>query len=293
MVESEPTFSIIIPTHKRPKELADCLTSIRKIDYPGHLFEVVVVDDGATVSEELIVSFAQEISVVWCRQKQAGPATTRNNGARLSKSEYLVFLDDDCLPAEDWLQNFAETLKINPNYLLGGKTLNALPSNIYSTASQLLVDFLYEYFLQNDSKNYFFTSNNIAISKANFQKLNGFDQSFPLPAAEDRDLCQRWRKIGGELQFVPAARILHAHNLNFRKFWRQHFNYGRGAFHFHKLRTLDENQKIELEPISFYKKLLLYPFRDRGKRVGIRLFVLFLISQIATVSGFLYQKRNG
>lgn len=270
--------------------MADCLDAILKIDYPRHLFEVVVVDDGETVPEGSLAPFAGEIDIVLCPQPQRGPATARNTGARLSKSAYLAFLDDDCLPERDWLKNFAENFKADPELLLGGKTINALPDNIYSTASQLLVDFLYEYFKQKDSENHFFTSNNIAISRSGFQKLNGFDPSFPLPAAEDRDLCRRWRKMGGRLRFIPAARISHAHNLNFRGFLRQHFNYGRGAFHFHKLRSIDENSKITPEPLGFYKKLLFYPFRARGKRAGTALFVLFLLTQISTVSGFFYQK---
>jgi GT2 family glycosyltransferase len=250
----------------------------------------VVVDDGETVPEELISPFAREINIVLCPQRQSGPATARNAGAKLSKSNYLAFLDDDCLPERDWLKNFAENFKADPELLLGGKIINALPDNIYSTASQLLVDFLYEYFEQRDSQNHFFTSNNIAISRVGFQKLNGFDQSFPLPAAEDRDLCRRWRRMDGSLRFVPAARINHAHNLNFRGFLRQHFNYGRGAFQFHKLRLIDENQNIAPEPLGFYKKLLFYPFRATKKRFRTTLFVLFLFTQMATVSGFFYQK---
>jgi len=290
MPQSEPTFSIIVPTHRRPQELAACLDALRRLDYPRHLFEVVVVDDGETVPEELIAPFAEELRIVLYPQRQSGPATARNAGAGLSKSDYLAFLDDDCLPEKDWLKSFAENFKVDPEALLGGKTVNALPGNIYSTASQLLVDFLYEYFKRKESENLFFTSNNIAVSTTGFQKLNGFDPSFPLPAAEDRDFCRRWRKTGGRLRFIPAARIKHAHKLNFRGFLRQHFNYGRGAFHFHKLRSLDEHKKITPEPLGFYRKLLFYPFQAAGKKAGAPLFILFFITQISTVAGFFYQK---
>lgn len=251
---------------------------------------MIIVDDGQTIPGELRESFRHQLNITLHSQKQTGPATARNNGASLSNSEFLAFLDDDCWPDADWLHSFTETFQQNPNHCLGGKIGNALPDNVYSTASQLLVDFLYDYFSQNESKISFFTSNNMAISRANFEKLNGFDQSFPLPAAEDRDFCRRWKKEGGELKFVESAQVFHAHHLSWRKFWRQHFNYGRGAFHFHKLRALEESGGIKPEPLSFYRELLLYPFKKKTVPKKARLSFLFLISQIATVSGFFYQK---
>ncbi|ODS34823.1 MAG: glycosyltransferase [Candidatus Scalindua rubra] len=43
MSAKQPIFSIIIPTHNRPKQLESCLNSIINLDYPNDRFEVVVL----------------------------------------------------------------------------------------------------------------------------------------------------------------------------------------------------------------------------------------------------------
>ncbi len=290
MTNPNLTFSIIIPTHKRPAELAQCLAAISKIIYPRELFDVIIVDDGATLTEQITDSFRDKLNIIWHSQPQTGPATARNHGVKLSRAKYLAFIDDDCLPDADWLLAYAEQFAEMPDKMFGGKIINALPNNLFSSTSQLLVDFLYEYFSQNNSDIHFFTSNNLAISRQNFEKLQGFNESFPFAAAEDREFCWRWRELGGELQFVTEAKIFHAHHLNYRQFWRQHFKYGRGAFHFHKLRAASDDGKIKFEPIKFYRTLLSFPFKTLGIWRGIPSASLFVVSQLANVFGFLYQK---
>lgn len=42
-----PSFSVIVPTFNRlhqPRSI--CLSALARLDYPAHLFEVIVVDDG-------------------------------------------------------------------------------------------------------------------------------------------------------------------------------------------------------------------------------------------------------
>lgn len=58
--ESEPTigFSIIVPFRNESKNLPDLLASFAKLEYPGHLFEVIFIDDASTdASAEVIESF--------------------------------------------------------------------------------------------------------------------------------------------------------------------------------------------------------------------------------------------
>src|SRR5690348_17430989 len=50
MPDAAPFFSVIIPTHNRPKQLAACLRAIAEVDYPRDRFEVIVVDDGGSAS---------------------------------------------------------------------------------------------------------------------------------------------------------------------------------------------------------------------------------------------------
>src|SRR5436190_7962390 len=253
MEKSQPFFSVIIPTDGRPRQLAACLQSLACIEYPGDRFEVIVVDDGSkTPPEAVVTSFRDNIDVTLLTQAHAGPAAARNTGAKQARGTFLAFTDDDCMPKADWLQKLAERFDETPDHLIGGRTLNALPDNPYSTASQTLIDYLYTYYNPTFNQACFLTSNNLAVPAVQFRAVGGFDASFPLAAAEDRDFCDRWRHRGYRMIYAPEVLVSHAHSLTLRTFVRQHFRYGRGAFHFHHARTQRGQSRIRLEPASFY-----------------------------------------
>ncbi len=285
-----PTFSIVVPTYNRPAELKGCLQALVEIDYPQDRYQVVVVDDGSVQPLDAVVEpFRTRLDVALLRQENAGPAAARNAGARLAKGDYIAFTDDDCMPAADWLRQFAIALQAHPDAMVGGHTINALPHNLYSTASQALIDYIYEYY-GSTAEGIFFASNNIAMSRSHFLEIGGFDVSFPLAAAEDRELCDRWQQCGYPMQYAPQATIHHAHALSLKSFWRQHFGYGRGAFCFHKARAQRTEETIKVEPITFYTDLLTYPLKHKEVDGPLQVSGLFLLSQVATATGFFWEK---
>lgn len=288
-----PRFSIVIPTYNRPERLERCLQSIAQLDFPKNYFEVVVVDDGSLTDIETITKpFQSILSLQLIRQSNAGPASARNTGANQAKGDYLVFTDDDCQPYPDWLTALEEATTRYPNALIGGRTINALESNVFSTASQLLIDYLYQYYNQISVEATFFASNNFAMPRKIFQEIGGFNTNFPLAAGEDREFCDRWKRSGFPLHYAPSMRIKHAHDLSLFSFWRQHFNYGRGAFVFHLIRCQRNNQKIKVEPFSFYTELILYPFRKLPVLLSFQVSCLLLLSQIGNFIGFFWQKAS-
>lgn len=289
---NQPFFSVIIPTYNRPERLANCLGAIALLDYPRDRFEVIVVDDGSkTPLDSVVEPLKDKINIKLLRQTNAGPAAARNAGAEVAQGEFLAFTDDDCQPTSDWLTQFARGFTNAPEAMIGGKTINALDNNPFSTASQKLIDYLYEYYNPAKGKDAFFASNNIAMPKANFNALNGFDVSFPLAAAEDRDFCARWNQQYPML-YIKEAQVNHYHQLSLASFWKQHFGYGRGAFCFHQLRSQRVAKEIEVEPLSFYFDLLTYPFSQASKQPKLLISSLFFVSQVANVAGFFWERFN-
>ncbi|MGH8507178.1 MAG: glycosyltransferase [Gammaproteobacteria bacterium] len=285
-----PFFSIIVPTYARARQLADCLRSIARLDYPRDGFELVVVDDGSkTPPEDTIAPFVDRINVTLHSQPHAGPATARNTGAARAKGDFLAFIDDDCAPARNWLRALAARFAVAADCAIGGQTLNALVNNCYSTASQLLVDYLYAYYNANPDRARFFTSNNLVLPADRFHRIGGFDNTFPLAAAEDRELCDRWLRHGYNMTYAPEVLVYHSHTSSLREFWLQHFNYGRGAFSFHQVRSQRDGERITLEPLSFYSNLLRYPF-TRRHRNPLMLATLLVMSQGANTAGFFWEK---
>lgn len=292
MEQKQPLFSIIVPTYARPERLANCLESFAQLDYPRDHFEVIVVNDGSEIPLETVVAPLQNrLNIIPLTQPHAGPATARNTGAMAAKGKFLVFTDDDCTAAADWLQALEARFATAPTCLIGGQTLNALPDNLYSTASQLLIDYLYSYYNANPEQARFFTSNNFALPADSFHALNGFDTTFPLAAGEDREFCARWLHCGYPTLYAPEVKVYHAHDLTLSKFWRQQFNYGRGAFCFHQRSSQQDMGEKSRQPLSFYRNLLTYPFSQTSQHSLPFLAALFFLSQVAIATGLFWEKR--
>jgi glycosyltransferase involved in cell wall biosynthesis len=76
-----PSFSIVIPSYRRPRQLAECLRALSRLEYPRDRFEVIVVDDGGDAPlDEVVAPFGSNLSLTLIRQPNAGPAAARNLG---------------------------------------------------------------------------------------------------------------------------------------------------------------------------------------------------------------------
>jgi GT2 family glycosyltransferase len=193
---TRPLITVIVPTCNRGEQLGDCLMRLA----PGaqtlapERYEVIVTDDSqANPARELI---SQRFPwAKWVQGRGRGPATNRNNGAKSARGSWLVFIDDDCLPEPDLLSLYAKNT--------GGEAL-ALEGAIHplGDAGQDMVECPV-----NTTGGYFWSAN-IAVQRALFESLGGFDPDYPMAAHEDQDLhfrlCQRT-----QVKFLPDARVFH------------------------------------------------------------------------------------
>jgi glycosyltransferase involved in cell wall biosynthesis len=290
MEQKKPLFSIIIPTYNRPKQLVICLQSFTHLDYPRDQFEVIVIDDGSDTSlQPIIDSFSNHLDITLFNQINAGPAAARNTGAERAIGGFLAFTDDDCTPAPDWLQKLAKHFTEDPEHAIGGRVLNALSKNPYATTSQIIVDVAYAHYNANLDQANFFATNNLTVPAGPFHAIGGFDPTFR--TAEDREFCDRWQQHGFKMTYLPEALVYHSNALDFRTFWRQHFNYGRGAYRFHRTRAQRGTGRFRPD-LKFYMRLFCFPFvRERGYRAFL-ITVLLVISQVANTLGFLRERLD-
>jgi GT2 family glycosyltransferase len=168
--------------------------------------------------------------------------------------------------------------------------VNASPDNLFDTASHMLNEYLYAYYNYDPSQARFIITNNLSLPTKQFHAVGCFDTIFSNPGGEDREFCEHWRYYGYRIIYVPEVLVYHAHGLTFSAFWRQHFNYGRGAFFFRQKCFHNRRQRIRLEPLTFYLKLLSYPSFHSSKQPAIRLSALLLLSQVANALGYLSKR---
>ncbi len=281
-----PDFSVIIPTLNRPADLEECLRALCSQTYPRESYEIIVVDDGGSVPlEERLAKFERDADLRMLRQPGQGPAAARNAGAAVSRGRYLAFTDDDCVPEAGWLAALEKELRKDRRRLVGGRVVNALPENPYSTTSQIIVDFVQTYYRSAAGHPRFFATNNIAVHADAFRKVDGFSAAFR--TSEDRDFCDRWLAAGYGMVHAPDAVVRHAHRLNFASFWKQHMGYGRGAWRFYRAYGTRHGCKSSIEP-GFYAKLVsrLPDLILQQPRNRAFLCFLMIVWQLANLAGF-------
>jgi glycosyltransferase involved in cell wall biosynthesis len=272
---STPQVSVVIPTYGRGESLRHTLAALAKQDMCG--FEVVVVDDGSPepVSEDTSpTTDVFELRII--RQDNAGPAAARNLGAQQARGEILAFTDDDCLPQPTWLSTLTREISSHPEALVGSLTFNGLPDNNWSSASQLIIDLVYDYFNRDPENAYFLASNNLSCRRELFLTLGGFDTAFPRAGAEDRDFCDRWRMTKRPIRLTGEPLIEHRHAQTFRKFIDLHYRYGRGA-RLYQAKRRQRASGTMAEDLSFHRSL--------PQTVPAHLHGLSLSSKIAMVFG--------
>lgn len=283
-----PTITVVVPTHGRPDAVARLMRALQAQRLPdGQSFEVIVVDDGSPVAVEIAREDAGTVQVQVIRQTQQGPAAARNAGVEASEGALVAFIDDDCEPASDWLALLSDAARRHPGCGLGGHVVNRLRDNPFSETSQLIVAFLCNYYATGRTAG-FFTSNNLAFPGDALREAGGFDVSYTRAAAEDRELCDRWLAGGRHLIGVREAVVYHAHAMTAASFWRQHFEYGRGAWGYRRARAARAGAPVRVEPWRFYRDLLLCPVRAHGWR-GVTLVGLVGLAQTANALGFLVE----
>lgn len=285
-----PLASVVIPTFGRPKKLAETLRALDRQDCTG--FEVIVVDDGSpqqVTRENLPASDRFTLRIL--RQENNGPAAARNLGAQQASGGILLFTDDDCLPRPGWVPALMRELDSQPNALVGSLTFNGLQGNSWSSASQLIIDLVYDHFNRDAENAYFLASNNLACRRDLFLEIGGFDTDFLKAGAEDRDFCDRWRMTKRPIRLIREQLVEHRHAQTFGRFVDLHYRYGRGAY-LYQAKRKQRGCGTMAEDLGFHRTLLQgvqshlvgSPFSTKMARV----FGLFCW-QAANTTGFLSQ----
>lgn len=191
-----PSLSIVIPTCARPVELGQCLTLlIPQVGSSGEI-EIIVSDDGPpgrTCAD--VVSSCKVARRIEGPRK--GPGANRNAGARAARGEWILFLDDDCLPDAGVVAAYRAAIHNGQAQVLYGPTRLTTP----------LASLLWEGPSNPDGAQ--LISCNFAVRRDVFLSIGGFDETYPMAAFEDTDLEARLRLSGITIAFLPEAGVHH------------------------------------------------------------------------------------
>ena len=197
-------ISVVIPTFKRPNLLLRCLHSILQQDFRLDRFEIIVVSDGedpATNHALNSLPFNKfPLIRYYSLPQKAGPAAARNLGWLLAQGELVVFTDDDCIPAANWLNAMWAA------YQRQGLTEVAFSGNTVVPIKEHPTD--YEKNISQLASAEFITANCACTRKA-LQQVDGFDERFKMAWREDSDLQFKFIQSGIPILKVPGAIVTH------------------------------------------------------------------------------------
>ncbi|MGK5677324.1 glycosyltransferase family 2 protein [Micromonospora sp. URMC 106] len=183
-------ISIVVPTLGRPSlaVLLDALAEqVGELPDP----EILLVDDRRDSTGELAVPGALTAYAKVLNGPGAGPAAARNLGWRAARFPWIVFLDDDVVPAPDWARRLLTDLRVGD--LVGGvqgRVHVPLPTHRRPTD--------WERGTAGLAEGEWITAD-MAYRRDALADAGGFDERFPRAYREDAELAHRVRRAGWEL----------------------------------------------------------------------------------------------
>lgn len=286
-----PFTSVVVMTFNRPDSLRRCLTSLAEQSLEAQNFEVVVVDVSSPPVDQVLAPFQQRLQISYQPAPNRGVAANRNLGAERARGEVLAFLDDDCIASPNWLADLVAAVQCEPNVLVGAPTVHLAPETASAAAGQVITELVDGFFNPPGKEPGFMPGLNFALSRRRFLDLGGCDTRFGLFAAEDRDFIDRWQREGGRLALCRDSWVHHDHRSSVRGFVRQYFNYGRGAWVFHRLRQRSDQGRL-FSDSRLHMGLplrLVEPMRRVPPRMRLQVLLLIAVWQLSNLAGFLWQ----
>jgi len=242
-----PYLSVIIPYYNAPEKLEKLLVSLGR-SKKAPPFEVIVVDDGSKrVYRASNTEYRRKFKTLTIRvvslNANKGPAIARNRGVTEAKGKFVVFLDGDVEVFPDTLMEIARVYTEDPDVVaLTGVWVKEQKSKAFFPNFKALRD--WSYWINERDKNgyYFLFSTRIAsIKKTVFQRLGGFDETYPAPLVEDIELTYRIARRYAII-FAPRVRVRH----EFEEFWPIAKKYFLRAYYWTKL----YQQRKKFDPVA-------------------------------------------
>ncbi len=221
-------FSIIIPVFNRPDETDEMLQSILNQTYKDD-FEVIVIEDGSTLtSENIVFKYQTKLNIHYIKKMNTGPGDSRNFGMKIAKGNYFLIFDSDCVLPNHYLETVSAQLHANFVDCFGGPdaALDGF-SNIQKAINFAMTSFLTTGGIRGGSQKigkFQPRSFNMGISKNAFLATNGFGNIHP---GEDPDLSIRLWKLGFKTDLFAAAYVYHKRRIDWEKFQTQVTKFGK------------------------------------------------------------------
>ena len=213
---SDPLVSIIMRSYNEAWALQGTLPALAAQEYKN--WELIVIDSGSKDGSPDLIRAARPAHFIQITPAEYNPSRVMNQGMRLAKSEFGIFLNADATPqGANWLRPLVTALQ-NP------KVAACFGRQIPRPDCEAVFASDYDrcFGPQRESANWdhFFSMVSSGLRKDVWQQ-RGFRED--LQYAED-DEYTRWCKAQGyEMAYVPASVAMHSHNYTAPQIYKRAF----------------------------------------------------------------------
>lgn len=216
-------ISVVITTYNRSDALIAVLRGLAAQD--DRDFEVVVADDGSTADhqnavQQAAITLRLAVTYVWHPDVGFTASRVRNLGVSASRGAYLIFMDGDCVPETDFVRRHrqlreASCLVNGSRVLLSAELSQSVLEGRTRVFGQSFAFWIGRWWA-NDANKWTglvrlpdwsgrkkpgfrwrgIRSCNMGVWRADFEAVNGFDESFVGWGHEDADFVLRLHNLG-------------------------------------------------------------------------------------------------
>jgi GT2 family glycosyltransferase len=209
--------TIVVPVRNRLPLTKKCVQGIVATFGSREDVELVVVDDGSTDGTREFLESAAAVRVVH-HVESVGFAASCNDGAAAASGDYVVFLNNDTIGEDGWLDALVDYAEGKPRAAIVGARLLYGNRTIQHAGvvfgADLLPRHVYRGFpadhpaVSRPRRFQAVTAACMLVRRIAFEGIDGFDTGF-VNGFEDVDLCLRIAERGGEIHYCPDSVLVH------------------------------------------------------------------------------------
>jgi glycosyltransferase involved in cell wall biosynthesis len=205
---------VVVCTRNRPQRLARALSALDR--QQDREFCVIVVDQSDSPDPALARREAADSSFRVIRDTGRGLSRARNLATAAASSDWLAFIDDDCLLDPNWTQELTAAIKRNPGVDFISGHVGDDTSSHRDEFPIATITVRREMRLSGRRPPAAAMGFGVcmAVRRSTAERLRGWDERLgagapDFPAAEDIDFNHRFLRSGGVALVTPRLRALH------------------------------------------------------------------------------------
>jgi mycofactocin system glycosyltransferase len=227
-VASPVEVTVVIPVRDRAALLERCLTEL------GNEHPIVVVDDGSADAQAVAYVAERHGATLLRREQSGGPGVARNAGLVQVSSEFVAFLDSDCIPPAGWTANlaahFADPLVAAVAPRVAAEPTETTAGHYAMTCGSLDLGDRAARVAPATRVAYVPTAALVVRRAALLEVTRGTDVFDPtLRYGEDVDLVWRLHDAGWRIRYDPAVQVRHREPDAWTPLLTRRFHYGTSA----------------------------------------------------------------